>query len=83
MVARRRDSECRLPNADVELLWERGIFPRVVVVEGRRSTVGRLAEVDRGRYTLHLSTNYRARATGQVPAYYLYHSVFVRKGAWP
>lgn len=72
------DPKSRLANADVELMWAQGCFPKIVVVDGRRSTVGRMMRLDQGRrYDVHLKSKYVLRASGVSASYELYHSVFV------
>ena len=39
-----KDPHNSLPDVDVELFWENGVFPRVIVIDGRRETVRRLIE---------------------------------------
>jgi hypothetical protein len=68
-----------LPCVDVERMWRRGLYPRVVAVDGRRSTIRRLEATGRDRYTLQLCSAFEAVCHGGVPDRYLYHSIFVRK----
>ena len=73
------DSEGRLANADVALMWQAGRFPSMVVVDGRRSTVRFLAERSQNRYAIFLRSAYMSRAQGIIPPYNLYHTVFLRR----
>jgi hypothetical protein len=79
-VAFRLDSEGRLANADVELFWRNGIYPRLVVVDRRKSTVRRLVRVMGDKYNVFLSWHYIYRGTPSRPAdNCLYHTVFMRR----
>lgn len=69
------DPKARLANIDIELMWENGVFPKVIVIDGRRSTVGRLMRKSQDRYEVFLKSTYAYQATGKMPAYDLHHTV--------
>lgn len=68
-----------LACVDVELMWCRGLFPRIIVVDGRESTLRRLRRVDAGRYDFSPRSRMAWRLSGKLPDYFLYHSVIVRR----
>ena len=68
-----------LPNIDVELFWQNNIFPKIIVVDGRRPTVRRLIEKCQDRYLVHLKTDFYMNMNIPHFAEYRYHTVFVRK----
>ncbi len=73
-----RDPHGILPNFDVELMWENKIYPNVIVVDGRRTTVRRLIQNNPGgQYQVFLRSNYILRARPNFSPF-RYHSVFVR-----
>ncbi len=73
-----KDPDKIIPNLDVELFWANGVFPRVIVVDGRRPTVRRLIERNDGRYHVYLKSEF-AQRTGIVNfSWYRYHTLFVR-----
>lgn len=73
------DPKGRLANIDVENLWQHNIFPRVIVIDGRRSTVARLLKTCHEKYTVVLASLYEWQATGIFPRQFLYHTLLVKK----
>lgn len=80
-VAFRLDTRGRLANVDLELMWNAGVFPRVIVVDGRLSTLRRWRRRGIDRYDLYLKPEYAASATGKPPAYLLHHTILVLRDA--
>ncbi|MBL8956842.1 MAG: hypothetical protein JNK82_39075, partial [Myxococcaceae bacterium] len=73
------DSGLRLPNVDVELMWANDVWPKMIVIDGRRSTVSRLMLKSQGRYDVFLKSSYVTLARGELPDYELHHTVMVRR----
>jgi hypothetical protein len=73
------DPDGRLANVDVEMMWSLGIFPKMIVIDGRRSTVARLMRTSGNRYDVYLKSSYVNRALGRMPEYELHHTVMVLK----
>jgi len=74
--AERFDDRGRIPNADIELMWRAGVYPRTIVLDGRLGTLRRwmrTAAVD--RYDVVLKPEYYSAATGRLPDYFLHHTV--------
>jgi hypothetical protein len=72
------DDRGRMPNIDTELLWNHGIYPRTVVVDGRLSTLRRLLPLAGERYRVVLRSEYQGLAQGELPNYFLHHTVLLR-----
>lgn len=68
-----------LPDHDVELFWANGIFPPLIMIDGRRSTVRRLFLKGQPKYDLYLRSRYMRDYLGRDPDYFLYHSFMVLK----
>jgi predicted O-methyltransferase YrrM len=71
----RFDDRGRIPNADIELMWNCGIFPRTIVLDGRLGTLRRWMRTAAERYDVVLKPEYYAAATGLVPDYFLHHTI--------
>lgn len=71
----------QLPCIDVARMWENGVYPRLIAVDGRRSTIRFLLERCGDRYDFILNAKYHAQFYGTMPPAYLYHSLFVRRDA--
>ncbi len=69
-----------LPNYDVELFWENGIYPKFILIDGRRSTVRRLILKGIKYYRIYLKSAYNLPLKKEKEAnYYLYHTILIRK----
>ena len=73
------DKAGHIPNIDVELMWENNIFPKIVVIDGRRPTLRRLLDKNRGRYDVYLKSDYLVGANISPFPKFCYHTVFVLK----
>ncbi len=72
--------ELHLPNYDLELLWEKGIYPKFIVIDGRRSTVRRLILKGAKHYRIYLKSRYCQYLNKDNDVnYYLYHTILIRK----
>jgi hypothetical protein len=71
----RFDDRGRIPNADVELMWRGGIYPRTIVLDGRLGTLRRWMRTVALRYDVVLKSEYHAAATGLMPDYFLHHTI--------
>lgn len=69
----------QVPCIDVELMWKSGIFPRVIVIDGRRMTLRRLLEREHNRYDLYQFKSALAINSGMADFGCRYHSILVRK----
>lgn len=67
-----------LPNYDTELLWENGVYPKIIVIDGRRSTVRRLILKGVKHYRIYLKSAY-SRPLKEDVNYYLFHTILIRK----
>jgi hypothetical protein len=67
-----------LPNYDSELLWENSIYPKFIVIDGRRSTIRRLILKGAKHYRIYLKSDYSKILNKDVD-YYLYHTILIRK----
>lgn len=77
IAAFRMDERGRLANVDIELMWQAGVFPRVIALDGRLSTLRRWIRTGIERYDLYLKSDYYAAATGRMPPYVLHHTLLV------
>lgn len=77
-LAEVKDPSGYLPNYDTELLWENGIYPKIIVIDGRRSTVRRLILKGVKHYKIYLKSAYSRGLKNDV-IYYLYHTILIRK----
>lgn len=66
------------PCVDVELMWEAGNFPRIVLVDGRRKTVRRLLRSKPRDYEAWVKSDYLRRQGGPTPSMFRYHTIFLR-----
>ena len=66
-----------MPNIDVEIFFENRHYPRVILVDARRSTVRRLIEKYSHIYDVYLRYFYDNKFQRKGP--FLYHSMFVKK----
>ena len=80
-AAFRLDPRGRLANVDLELMWNAGIFPRFIILDGRLSTLRRWYRKGIDRYDLRLKSEYAAQAAGKPPNYMLHHTVLIRRDA--
>ncbi len=74
-----KDPDGIMPNIDAELFWEKGIYPKVIVVDGRRSTVRRLIQKNNGRYKVFLKSDFVTKIGLIDFSTYRYHTVFLKK----
>ena len=64
---------------DVELFWRNGIFPRLVLIDGKRSTVRRLIGKGQERYDIYLKSDFWFQMGIAKWGRYHYHTVMVRR----
>lgn len=76
-----KDPQGLVPDVDVELMWENGIFPRFIVIDGRRTTVRRLMMKGKDRYNTYLKTDFYFIARMPSLSKYQFHTVMIRKDA--
>jgi hypothetical protein len=72
------DPKGTIANVDVEKLLDRGDLPKLIVVDGRRSTVRRIIKKYGHLYSYRLKSEYH-QGLGHIDLRYQYHSVFIRK----
>jgi hypothetical protein len=73
-----KDPLGQMPNVDVELFWESGIFPRVIVIDGRRPTVRRLLQKMPPGYRAYLKADFLHRTRIVDFSRDRYHTLLVR-----
>lgn len=71
------DTKGRMPNVDIEHMIEHGVYPKLIVIDGRRATVRRLIHKVSSSYNMILRYFYEHPdyRSGQ----YFYHTIFIRK----
>ncbi len=74
-----KDVADSMVDIDVELLWEREIYPRLILVDCRRASVSRLIEKMNDKYDVYLRSDFLIRHNKILMAHFLYHTVMVRK----
>lgn len=67
-----------MPNIDVEIMWENKIYPKVIVIDGRRSTLRRLMQKNPGFYKVYPKSTYTFYQKIFIRPYFLFHSILVR-----
>ena len=67
-----------LANADVELFWKNGQYPRFIVVDGRRNTVRRFILSGSNDYQVLLKTDYLPRTSLFEALSFRYHTLLLR-----
>jgi hypothetical protein len=72
------DPTKHIPNVDVELMWKEGIYPKVVMIDGRRATVRRLWQKLPDGYSVYLKSSYLLSTNMRLMPDYRYHTIFVR-----
>jgi len=72
------DGTQHMPNVDVEMFWKNGIFPKCILVDGRRATVRRLIQNGSSRYKILLRSDYVPVTNPFASFIYRYHTVFLR-----
>jgi len=70
-------SKQMMPNVDIELFFENGSFPRVILIDARRPTVRRICQKYSHRYDIFL--RYYYKSPQDRAGEFLYHTVMVRK----
>lgn len=70
-------SKQMMPNIDIELFFSKNIYPRIILVDGRRPTVRRLCQNYSHKYDIFLRYNYKSHQDSG--GGFLYHSVFIKK----
>jgi hypothetical protein len=73
------DPHKTMPNINFELFWNNKIFPKVIVIDGRRSTLRRAFQKKLDNYVFYPKTDYLVPHNLNIKGEYLYHSVLVRK----
>lgn len=68
-----------MPNIDVELMWENKVFPKVIVIDGRRASLRRLIKKSENNYRIYPKSSYALNKLSVFPVPFLYHSILVRK----
>ncbi|MBU2511645.1 hypothetical protein KJ966_09900 [bacterium] len=76
-----RDPYGLMPNIDVELMWENGIFPKTMIIDGRRATVHRLIEKSDQKYNVYLKSDFQILSGVITSCSYCYHTIMERKPA--
>ena len=72
------DRKGRLANIDVEMMWDNGVYPRLVVVDVRNTTVRRLYANSGGKYRLYPSSTLSVFLRIKTFPRFQYHSIFSR-----
>jgi hypothetical protein len=67
-----------IPDIDVELFWEKGVFPKVIAIDTRRATVRRLLEKSKGKYKIYLKSDLYWNFGQESHGKYIFHTVLVR-----
>ncbi len=70
-------TKIRMPNIDIEYFFKNGVFPKVILVDGRRSAVRRLLLNYSDKYDAYLRHYYDNKYSRY--SQFLYHTIFVRK----
>jgi hypothetical protein len=68
-----------MSNYDVEIFWQHGIYPRIILIDGRRPTVRRLISNSNGKYDVYLKSDYFCNGGLIDFSMYRYHTVMIRK----
>ena len=68
-----------LPTVDVENLWKKSIYPKFIIIDGKRTTVRRLIKKSNGRYSIFLKSNLQNSCNIRPYSPFLYHTIFIRK----
>lgn len=66
-------------DLDVQLFWENGVFPRVIIIDGRKPTVLKLIEAGKKHYDIYLSSTLRSIFLNQEADHFIYHTLLIRK----
>lgn len=72
-----KDKKGFMPNIDIEKLIDNGVPPRIIIIDGRRPTVRRLALKYNSLYEVFLRSYYKSST--QKNNEFLYHSILIRK----
>lgn len=72
-----KDPDGLMPNIDVELFWENGQYPRIILIDGRRPTVRRLLQKSKGRYHVFLKSDLLAKVGLPSFSGFLYHTLMI------
>ncbi|MEH0019108.1 MAG: hypothetical protein V6Z89_05620 [Desulfobacter sp.] len=70
------DKKGTMPNIDIEYMLNHGVWPKLIVVDGRRATVRRLLKRLRGKYEVCMK--YAYEHPFQRSGRFFYHSIFVK-----
>lgn len=74
-----KDPNGHMPNIDVELFWKNGCYPKIILIDGRRSTVRRLIQSSHGKYDVFLSSRLLASVGLPSAGRFCYHTLLVYK----
>jgi len=67
-----------IPCVDVELLWKNEVYPRFIVIDGRRATLAHLITNSNNRYRSYLRTDYSLPAWPWQAFAFQYHTILIR-----
>ena len=70
-------SKQMMPNIDIELFFSNGLFPKLILIDGRRSTVRRLCEKYIHEYDVYMRYYYKDKHDRK--GHFLYHTVLIKK----
>ena len=68
-----------LPNVDVENLFRKSIYPKYIIIDGRRSTVRRLIKKSNNMYSIFLKSDLQHNCNIRPYSPYIYHTLMIRK----
>ena len=68
----------QMPNIDVELMWENKVFPKLIVIDGRRATVRRLIQKKPNFYKVYLKSQFREFIKNTNTSF-LFHTLLVKE----
>jgi hypothetical protein len=71
--------DANMPCIDVEIMWENKIYPKVIIIDGRRSTLRRLMQKNPGFYKVYAKSDYTFERKIFLRSHYLHHSILVRE----
>ncbi|MGH1440773.1 MAG: hypothetical protein ACRBBR_11710 [Cellvibrionaceae bacterium] len=71
------DTKKTMPNIDVEMFFDKGVYPKAILVDARRATVRRLCEKYEHKYDVFMRYYYKDKSdrSGE----FLYHTVLLLK----
>ncbi len=68
-----------VPCIDVELFWDNNIFPRVIIIDGKRATVRRLIDRGKQNYNIYLKSDFLINCHAMNFSDFSYHTMMIRK----